>query len=95
MTVGITLIRPLVYYIILSGLPLYFSQHPIFSALQVEDSVSSDDVEGCVSAYLDSLHALLNTNFFRHFKINLSKKCPYWDEAAICFSPNCAVQPLV
>jgi hypothetical protein len=40
------------------------------------------------------LERLLREPFFRYFKVDLRKKCPYWDSAMICFSDQCAIDVL-
>ncbi len=40
------------------------------------------------------LEKLLREPFFRYFKVDLKKECPYWDSAMICFSDQCAIEVL-
>lgn len=40
------------------------------------------------------LEMTLNTPFFRYFKIDLEKKCPFWDEPQQCFNEHCSVSYL-
>lgn len=37
------------------------------------------------------LERLLHEPFFRYFKVDLKKKCPYWDSVMSCFSDQCAI----
>lgn len=39
-----------------------------------------------------ALKQLVATDFFRYFKLQLYKVCPFWQENAMCFSPDCAVE---
>uniref|UniRef100_A0A3B3RL73 ERO1-like protein alpha n=1 Tax=Paramormyrops kingsleyae TaxID=1676925 RepID=A0A3B3RL73_9TELE len=39
------------------------------------------------------LHQLLQTDYFRFYKVNLNKPCPFWAEKNRCGMRNCAVKP--
>ncbi|KAF9904057.1 hypothetical protein BX616_001408 [Lobosporangium transversale] len=38
------------------------------------------------------LHELVNMPFFRYFKVNLYKECPFWDNAGLCMNEDCSVE---
>ncbi|WAR18443.1 ERO1B-like protein [Mya arenaria] len=59
-----------------------------------------DDCQ-CKVESLDSLNndqiyprmkSLLSRNFFRYFKVNLHKECPFWADDSRCAMKNCAVE---
>ena len=35
------------------------------------------------------LENLTQRVFFRHFKVNLDKKCPFWEDDGMCVLPDC------
>lgn len=39
------------------------------------------------------LNSLLHQNFFRYWKVNLNKKCPFWEDDGKCAIRYCSVQP--
>lgn len=39
------------------------------------------------------LNSLLEQNFFRYWKVNLLKKCPFWEDDSKCAIRYCSVQP--
>ncbi|GMM34392.1 ER oxidoreductin [Saccharomycopsis crataegensis] len=39
-----------------------------------------------------SVVSLVNSDFFKYFKLQLYKSCPFWPENPMCFSPSCAVE---
>ncbi|XP_069937011.1 ero1-like protein isoform X1 [Cherax quadricarinatus] len=39
------------------------------------------------------LNSLLHQNFFRYWKVNLKKKCPFWEDDGKCAIRYCSVQP--
>lgn len=40
----------------------------------------------------DDIGRILTTPFFRYFKIDFDKKCPFWDEPMQCLHEHCAVK---
>ncbi|KAI8813096.1 endoplasmic reticulum Oxidoreductin 1-domain-containing protein [Cladochytrium replicatum] len=40
------------------------------------------------------LDSLVNSTFFRYFKINMHKGCPFWNTNDLCFQPDCAVEEI-
>jgi len=41
--------------------------------------------------FLPLFHKLSQSTFFRHFKVNLDKECPFWEDDGICMIKDCAV----
>ncbi|XP_064079744.1 ero1-like protein isoform X3 [Macrobrachium nipponense] len=39
------------------------------------------------------LNSLLSQNFFRYWKVNLNKECPFWEDDSKCAIRFCSVQP--
>ncbi|KAG9336713.1 hypothetical protein JZ751_003061 [Albula glossodonta] len=39
------------------------------------------------------LQKLLESDYFRFYKVNLNKPCPFWAEISLCGLKNCAVNP--
>ncbi|WRT69753.1 uncharacterized protein IL334_006744 [Kwoniella shivajii] len=39
-----------------------------------------------------SLHDLVTYPFFRHYKVDLHKECPFWYENGFCMNRNCGVE---
>ncbi|XP_053331536.1 ERO1-like protein alpha [Spea bombifrons] len=39
------------------------------------------------------LQKLLESDYFRYYKVNLNKPCPFWDDSSHCGLRDCAVQP--
>ncbi|KAF8931856.1 endoplasmic reticulum Oxidoreductin 1-domain-containing protein [Dissophora ornata] len=40
------------------------------------------------------LHEIVNIPFFRYFKVNLYKECPFWDNAGLCMNEDCSVETM-
>lgn len=38
-----------------------------------------------------ALHELVQTTFFRYFKVNLNRRCPFWKNDGMCMNRDCAV----
>eukprot|EP00158_Paraphelidium_tribonemae_P007589 Partr_v1_DN28293_c0_g1_i2_m75163 putative S. cerevisiae len=41
------------------------------------------------------LSDLMQVEFFRYFKMDLNKHCPFWDEHGMCHMEQCAVSPIL
>ena len=59
-------------------------------------------VHECIGSLLHNLDQLCNTTFFKYFKVNYLKPCPFWDDPHVCeaIAPkdgeeggSCGVQP--
>ncbi|KAF9433680.1 hypothetical protein BGZ76_009125 [Entomortierella beljakovae] len=40
------------------------------------------------------LHEIVNMPFFRYFKVNLYKECPFWNGAGLCMNEDCSVETI-
>ncbi|KAI8361998.1 endoplasmic reticulum Oxidoreductin 1-domain-containing protein [Mortierella sp. GBAus27b] len=40
------------------------------------------------------LHEIVNMPFFRYFKVNLYKECPFWNNAGLCMNRDCSVETM-
>ena len=40
------------------------------------------------------INRILETPYFRYFKVDLDKNCPFWDEPKVCYGEDCAVKLL-
>lgn len=49
-------------------------------------------IDAVNSKIRNSVQALVKTDFFKFFKLQLYKECPFWQENPMCFSPSCAVE---
>ncbi|XP_063296142.1 ERO1-like protein alpha isoform X2 [Pelobates fuscus] len=45
------------------------------------------------SELFSKLQILLESDYFRYYKVNLNKACPFWDDNSHCGLRDCAVQP--
>ncbi|KAJ1573599.1 hypothetical protein NDA11_007490 [Ustilago hordei] len=60
---------------------------------QIEDaSCDYETVETINSQFFDRLDALRTTNFFKYYKVNLFKECPFWNENGFCMNRACSVE---
>eukprot|EP00639_Heterosigma_akashiwo_P035899 CAMPEP_0194725490 /NCGR_PEP_ID=MMETSP0296-20130528/27094_1 /TAXON_ID=39354 /ORGANISM="Heterosigma akashiwo, Strain CCMP2393" /LENGTH=335 /DNA_ID=CAMNT_0039629999 /DNA_START=64 /DNA_END=1068 /DNA_ORIENTATION=- len=41
--------------------------------------------------FVPVLEDLVTTPFFRYFKVNLEKECPFWEDDGVCMIKDCAV----
>lgn len=48
-------------------------------------------VEGVNQAITPILKKLVSTRFFRHYKLNLWKECPFWPDDGLCMNRDCSV----
>ncbi|KZV73287.1 endoplasmic oxidoreductin [Peniophora sp. CONT] len=39
----------------------------------------------------EQLHALVETPFFRYFRVDLYRDCPFWDENSLCVNEDCRI----
>ncbi|KAF9277448.1 hypothetical protein BGZ68_009292 [Mortierella alpina] len=44
--------------------------------------------------FSSKLHEVVNMPFFRYFKVNLYKPCPFWDNAGLCMNRDCSVETM-
>ncbi|CAG8742038.1 14793_t:CDS:2, partial [Acaulospora colombiana] len=51
-----------------------------------------ETVESVNDDLFDVLHQLVQTPFFRYYKVDLYKDCPFWDDVDKCASRDCVIQ---
>lgn len=39
-----------------------------------------------------TLHDLVTSDFFRHYKVDLFRECPFWYENGFCMNRDCGVE---
>ncbi|KAF9201974.1 hypothetical protein BGZ49_007830 [Haplosporangium sp. Z 27] len=44
--------------------------------------------------FSEKLHEIVNIPFFRYFKVNLYKDCPFWNGAGLCMNEDCSVETI-
>ncbi|KAF9965093.1 hypothetical protein BGZ70_005416 [Mortierella alpina] len=44
--------------------------------------------------FSSKLHEVVDMPFFRYFKVNLYKPCPFWDNAGLCMNRDCSVETM-
>ncbi|KAG0301954.1 hypothetical protein BGZ98_007922 [Dissophora globulifera] len=44
--------------------------------------------------FSSKLHEIVNMPFFRYFKVNLYKECPFWNNAGLCMNEDCSVETM-
>ncbi|OAF64970.1 hypothetical protein A3Q56_07326 [Intoshia linei] len=37
------------------------------------------------------LHEIMQTDFFRYFNLNISTKCPFWNDDSVCYKEDCSI----
>ncbi|KIR31652.1 endoplasmic oxidoreductin 1 [Cryptococcus deuterogattii MMRL2647] len=53
-----------------------------------------ETVESLNQQLFPILHELVETPFFRHYKVDLYKECPFWYENGFCMNRNCGVEEM-
>uniref|UniRef100_A0A8C7M374 ERO1-like protein alpha n=1 Tax=Oncorhynchus kisutch TaxID=8019 RepID=A0A8C7M374_ONCKI len=75
--------------------------HPMANCFQIKVTGSLDDC-ACDVETIDAfnnerlfpkLQKLLESDYFRFYKVNLNKPCPFWTDSGLCGQNNCAVIP--
>ncbi|KAH8551765.1 endoplasmic reticulum Oxidoreductin 1-domain-containing protein [Umbelopsis sp. PMI_123] len=51
-------------------------------------------VEGVNQAITPILQKLVSTKFFRYYKLNLWKECPFWPDDGLCMNRDCSVSTI-
>ncbi|GAB5590000.1 endoplasmic oxidoreductin-1 [Umbelopsis nana] len=51
-------------------------------------------VEGINQAIAPILEKLVSTKFFRYYKLNLWKECPFWPDDGLCMNRDCSVSTI-
>ncbi|KAN0064593.1 endoplasmic oxidoreductin-1 [Thecaphora frezii] len=60
---------------------------------KIEDaSCDFETVESINSQFFDRIDSLRKTGFFRYYKVDLFKECPYWYENGLCMNQACSVE---
>ncbi|EPY30115.1 endoplasmic reticulum oxidoreductin [Angomonas deanei] len=84
---------------LLVGSSLYLRQNSTIepvNKLNISDSSlnqnfcrsSAEEVDRGTRELLDSLNAITNKSYFRYYKINSEKECPYWAVSLLCNAEN-------
>ena len=55
-------------------------------------SCSAETLESINKKLFPTLIALVKTDFFKFYKVNLHRGCRFWQSNSICTSPKCEVQ---
>ncbi|KAI0066136.1 endoplasmic oxidoreductin [Artomyces pyxidatus] len=50
-----------------------------------------ETVESVNGVLYNELHELVQTPFFKYFRADLYRECPFWDENTLCMSKDCAI----
>ncbi|KAG0166658.1 hypothetical protein DFQ28_008605 [Apophysomyces sp. BC1034] len=59
---------------------------------QIKDTCCDfQSVETVQQNIFDKIQALVKTNFFRYYKLNLWRECPFWNDDGLCMNRDCSV----
>ncbi|KAF7729955.1 hypothetical protein EC973_003368 [Apophysomyces ossiformis] len=59
---------------------------------QIKDTCCDfQSVESIQNTIFDKIQALVKTNFFRYYKLNLWRECPFWNDDGLCMNRDCSV----
>ncbi|KAI0075105.1 endoplasmic oxidoreductin [Panus rudis PR-1116 ss-1] len=50
-----------------------------------------ETVESYNDQLYDELHELVQTPFFKYFRVDLYRECPFWEENALCMNRECGI----
>ncbi|KAI8993030.1 endoplasmic oxidoreductin [Trametes punicea] len=50
-----------------------------------------ETIESVTDDLYDELHALVETPFFKYFRVDLYRDCPYWQENGFCMNRECGI----
>ncbi|KAI9029577.1 endoplasmic reticulum Oxidoreductin 1-domain-containing protein [Phycomyces nitens] len=60
---------------------------------QIKDTCCDfQSVEDMQRGIFDKIQDLVKTKFFRYYKLNLWRECPFWDEDGLCMNKDCSVE---
>lgn len=60
---------------------------------QIEDACCDyETVEDINGPFFDQLRELVQTQYFRYYKVDLFKDCPFWVENGLCMNRACGVE---
>ena len=57
-----------------------------------DSSCRSDTLGATAKALEEDLKNLTATDFFRHWRVDLYKDCPFWQDNSLCYMRDCAVE---
>ncbi|KAG8834481.1 hypothetical protein FRC17_008537 [Serendipita sp. 399] len=66
-------------------------RHPPLGPIETT-SCNYETVESVNDDLFDLLHQIVGTPFFRYYKVDLYKECPFWDNGDKCSSIDCVIQ---
>ncbi|PCH43784.1 endoplasmic oxidoreductin [Wolfiporia cocos MD-104 SS10] len=50
-----------------------------------------ESIESVNDELFEELHALVETPFFKYFRVDLYRECPFWQENGFCMNRECAI----
>ncbi|THH21342.1 hypothetical protein EW146_g206 [Bondarzewia mesenterica] len=50
-----------------------------------------ETIESVNDVLFDRLHELVQTPFFKYFRVDLYRECPFWEENVLCMSKDCSI----
>lgn len=50
-----------------------------------------DQIDKLNAELHDLVGSIVNTTFFRYFRVNMNRECPFWRENGLCETRHCAV----
>lgn len=60
---------------------------------QIQDACCDyETVEDINTSFFDELAELVKTKYFRYYKVDLYKDCPFWVDNSLCMNRDCTVQ---
>ena len=65
---------------------------PQLSGTVADSSCKFDTLAATAKALQEDLRNLTATDFFRHWRVDLYKDCPFWQDNSLCYMRDCAVQ---
>jgi site-specific DNA-adenine methylase len=51
-----------------------------------------ETIESLNKELYPTLHELVTSDFFRHYKVDLFRECPFWYENGFCMNRDCGVE---
>lgn len=60
---------------------------------QIQDACCDyETVEDINQSFFDELASLVKTKYFRYYKVDLYKDCPFWVDNSLCMNRDCTVK---
>ncbi|KAI0305714.1 endoplasmic oxidoreductin [Multifurca ochricompacta] len=50
-----------------------------------------ETIESVNNVLYDQLHELVETPFFKYFRVDLYRECPFWEENVFCMNKDCSI----